>query len=127
MKIERGQITLDTVLDLAGEHHRGGPADRAVLTDAPEVHDHERAADERQRDAVPDVGAQERVIRGAELAPDALAAAQEARLMEMMQQVVSQQLAQEKERHAADHTTPRRGCCDAATHRASIAGGRSGT
>src|SRR5262249_27253246 len=49
------------VLNLTLQHHRCRPRDSAVLADAPEVHHHEGARDDRYRHAVPDIRAKQRV------------------------------------------------------------------
>src|SRR5579863_5003989 len=49
------------LLDLGFENDRRRAGDAAVLTHAPEVHDHEYQRDDGNADAVPDVRAQKRV------------------------------------------------------------------
>src|SRR3954463_11897134 len=49
------------LFDFAGQQDRRWSADAAILTHAPEVHDHEDGRDDGNADAVPDVCAQERV------------------------------------------------------------------
>src|SRR5205085_982734 len=48
-------------LHLRFEHHRRRTGDAAILAYAPEVDGHEDGGDERDADAMPDVGTQERV------------------------------------------------------------------
>src|ERR1700722_1157695 len=48
-------------LDFRFQHHRCGARNAAVFAHAPEMQRHENAGDQRNRDAVPDVGAQQRV------------------------------------------------------------------
>src|SRR5271154_5581442 len=45
------------VFDFRFEHHRRGTGNSAVLTHAPEVDAHENSRDQRNGDAMPDVGA----------------------------------------------------------------------
>src|SRR5260370_31377844 len=49
------------LLYLGVEHYGRGAGDAAVLTHTPEVQDHEDGSDDGNADAVPNVGAQERI------------------------------------------------------------------
>src|SRR6266478_4779859 len=49
------------LLHFGVEHHGRGAGDAAILTNAPEVEDHENGSDDGNADAVPDVGTKESV------------------------------------------------------------------
>src|SRR5437588_11286184 len=54
-------ILVPLLVRFAGQNHLRWPGDTAVFPDSPEMHDHEDAGNDGNRDAMPDVGAQQRI------------------------------------------------------------------